>query len=331
MAKPVRRGKVWGVQISVAGKRESATFPTYAECIDWQARRKLEIKAEAGGRGGDVHSLGEALRRYADEVTPKHKGAHWEDVRIARMVRELPATLPLSAVTPDHLIEWRDKRLSQVAPASVAREMNLLSSVFEHARREWRWIKARPMTDVTRPAGAKARERVISRTEVRGLLRALRYRPRGRISSLQQIVGAVFVLALRTGMRSSEITGLHWDRVHGAWVTLAETKNGTARDVPLSRSARRVIERMRGLDEDLVFPVAAQSRDALFRAARERAGLSGFTFHDARHTAATRIGASVGQPGRLSFPEFCRVFGWRDPKHALIYVNPSAQALADKL
>jgi len=88
---------------------------------------------------------------------------------------------------------------------------------------------------------------------------------------------------------------------------------------------------MRGHDREDVFLLGPGTRDAIFRRARERAGLSGFTFHDARHTAATRIGASVGQPGRLSFPEFVKVFGWRDPKHALIYVNPTADALADKL
>ena len=36
-------------------------------------------------------------------------------------------------------------------------------------------------------------------------------------------------------------------------------------------------------------------------------------------------------PGKLSFPEFCYVFGWKDPKHALIYVNPDPARLADKL
>ena len=71
--------------------------------------------------------------------------------------------------------------------------------------------------------------------------------------------------------------------------------------------------------------------DALFRKVRENAGLDGFTFHDARHTAATRIGRTVGQQGKLSFPEFCKVFGWRDPKHALVYVNPTASDLAGKM
>lgn len=77
--------------------------------------------------------------------------------------------------------------------------------------------------------------------------------------------------------------------------------------------------------------ITPEVRDQTFRRGREKADLSGFTFHDARHTAATRIGATVGQVGKLSFPEFCYVFGWKDPKHALIYVNPDPESLADKL
>jgi integrase len=333
MAKPIKRGKVWGVQISVGGVRESATFPTAREANDWQIRRKVELKAERRGRGGEVHSLGEALRKYRDEVSPKKKGARWEQLRIERMLRELPVTLPLAEIGPDHLIAWRDMRLTRVKPASVAREMNLLGSVFSYAVREWRWIKTSPMSEVTRPRGGKHREKVINRGETRRMLRALGYRPRRRLTTLKQVVAAAFLLSMRTGMRSSEMVDLTWGRVHPRFVRLDETKNADARDVPLSTAARRLVDRMRGLDEDRVFPVSHQSRDALFRAARDEHGLRecGFTFHDARHTAATRIGATVGQPGRLSFPEFVKVFGWRDPKNALIYVNPSAAILADKL
>jgi integrase len=213
----------------------------------------------------------------------------------------------------------------------VTRELNLLSSVFSAAIHEWRWIKSNPISEVIRPLATPHRERIITRSETRRMLRALDYRPLGAVSGERQIVGAVFVFALRTGMRSSEITGLRWRNVHDSWVTLPETKNGTRRDVPLSRPARRLVQRMRGADPDYVFPVSDGSRDAIFRAARERAGLGGFHFHDARHCFATRIGATVGQPGRLSFPEFCKVMGWKDPRMALTYTNPRAEDLAQKL
>lgn len=163
------------------------------------------------------------------------------------------------------------------------------------------------------------------------MLRTLGWEPRRRPTGMQALTGAAMLLALRTGMRAGELTGMQWEHVHGSWVRLPMTKNGSARDVPLSPKAQRLIEHLRGLDAERVLPLTTASLDALFRKARVRAGLAGFTFHDARHTAATRIGATVGQPGRLTFPEFCRVFGWRDPAHALIYVNTSAADLAARL
>ena len=128
-------------------------------------------------------------------------------------------------------------------------------------------------------------------------------------------------------MRASELTELHWDKFHGHFIRLDMTKTGVARDVPLSKKSRRVFERARGFDAISVFGIQAQSRDVLFRRARDKAELSGFTFHDARHTAATWLGRS----GKVQMLEMCKIFGWRDPKHALVYFNPTVSDLAAKL
>lgn len=226
---------------------------------------------------------------------------------------------------------WRDSRLAKVSPASVQREMGLMGSVLGYARRDWQWIESSPLADVRRPAQAAHRERIISWAETRAILRALGHRVGKRPTSMMGQVAMVFLLALRTGMRAGEIVGLEWGRVRASWVELPTTKNGTARSVPMPPKAVRVVDRLRGIDDERVVLVDSAALDALFRKARQTAGLEGFTFHDSRHTAATRIGRTVGQPGRLSFPEFCRVFGWRDPKNALIYVNPSAADLANRM
>ena len=76
-----------------------------------------------------------------------------------------------------------------------------------------------------------------------------------------------------------------------------------------------------------MFGIKSQTLDALFRKARAKAGLAGFTFHDSRHTAATRIGAS----GKLQLLEMCRMFGWRNTSQALVYFNMTARELALKL
>lgn len=99
------------------------------------------------------------------------------------------------------------------------------------------------------------------------------------------------------------------------------------RDVPLSKKARRLIQKLRGVGSETILDLKPTHIDALFRAAKARAGVGGFTFHDARHTAATWIAMS----GALSPLELCKMFGWKDPKQAMTYFNPTAGDLADKL
>lgn len=332
MATANQRAKgVWGIQIKVRGIRESATFPTKREAELWAHTRRLELEKQTTGRAGEVFTLGDAIERYSREVSPTHRGERWERFRLDALRRQLPATLPLAQLSATHFSAWKLQRLREVSAATVAREMGLLSSVLSHARRDWAWMEHAPLADVRTPEAARHRERIINWREARRMMRQLGYSPRQRPASLSAICGAAFWLALHTGMRAGEIVGMRWEHLHANWVRLPDTKNGTARDVPLSARALRIMQRLRGLDTVRIVPIASGTLDAFFRRARERAGLEGFTFHDSRHTAATRIGRTVGQAGKLTFPEFCKVFGWRDPKYALVYVNPTAADLAAKL
>ncbi|WP_165589316.1 tyrosine-type recombinase/integrase, partial [Acinetobacter baumannii] len=58
------------------------------------------------------------------------------------------------------------------------------------------------------------------------------------VNSTQQIIIA-FLFAIETAMRAGEIVGLTWDRVYlkDRYLVLNETKNGTKRNVPLSKRA----------------------------------------------------------------------------------------------
>jgi integrase len=142
---------------------------------------------------------------------------------------------------------------------------------------------------------------------------------------VQQSVAAAFLLAQRTGMRAGEICGLRWDKVHDEYCELLMTKNGEPRQVPLLPSARRTIERLRGWDQEMVFGIKSASLDALFRKARARAGLDGFTFHDSRHTAATRLSP------RMDVLDLCKMFGWKQTDQALTYYNPTAKQILARM
>lgn len=319
----------WRVEIEVKGKRDSATLPTKREAVEWAARRRLEMAAGASGDVGTVKTLADAMRDYADKVAPKHRGERAESIRLLAMAKHptMPVKKRLSDITPADLVVWRDARLRVTERGTVLRDMTLLALVFEAARSEWGWIKTNPMREVKRPAQPDHRERVIAGVEVRAMLRQLGHKPGGAVRSVSQAVAMAFLMALSSGMRAGEICSLRWDDVHDDWVRLPMTKNGKARNVPLSTVGRRLVQQMHGWDAELVFGLKSQTLDALFRRARDRAGLAGFTFHDARHTAATRM----GRQNRIHALEMCKIFGWTNPKMALTYFNPTASDLAAKL
>ena len=329
MASITPYGKGWRAQVYVRGQRESQTFLRKREAEDWAAIRTIELKKSATQPGGQGKTLRDALEKYATEVASSHRGAVWEHRRIQQFLRmpALPLHVLLHDLTPLDFNRWRAWRQERVSDGSVRRELSLLAGVFKAARREWCWMTSSPLTEMVRPAKPKERERTFTRSEVKSLLRRLGYRTKQPPTNKSQLVAHELLLALQTGMRDSEMLGLRWDQVHELYVQLPLTKNGSARAVPLPRSARRLFANLRTAGHTKPFPVTSASRDALFRKARDGLGIVDIRFHDARHSAAT----TVGQSGRLTFPEFCKVFGWRDPKHALIYVNPTISELAAKL
>lgn len=320
----------WWVQITVAGTRDSGTFDTKAEASVWAARRSTELRAMRGTGAGKVKTLREALRRYAEEVSPHKKGERWELIRLTAFEKPgheaLRIDRKLADLTPADVAAWRDSRLAMVTRGTVLRDMTLLSAVFECAIREWGWMEHNPVKGVRKPAEPDHRERIITGSEAKRMVRQLglparQADGRRRVRSVSEAVAVAFVVALATGMRAGELCGLRWTDVGEDVARITDGKTGR-REVPLTPAARRLIEMCDGFDSELVFGLKSQTLDALFRRARDRAGLSGFTFHDSRHTAATRLAQ------RLHVLDLCKVFGWRQTTRALTYYNPKASDLA---
>lgn len=323
MASFRKRGDAWRAEIALLGVRESATFPTRQEARAWAADRETAIRA--GKRGGPARRpLREALVRYEREVSPTHRGRRWEALRLRRMAQDRLAAVLMADLRPADFADWRDRRLREVSPPSVAREFNLLRSVLESARREWGWLTDNPMRDVRRPAGRPPRRRRVSPDEADRITMALGWDGASPPQNASQRVAVAFLFALETAMRAGEIVDLTWDKVGEKAVTLPRTKNGDQREVPLSTTARALLALL-PRDGDRVFMVSGALRDALFRRARDRAGIVGMTWHDTRHEACTRLAA------KLSVLELARMIGHRDPRSLMIYFNPTAAELADRL
>ena len=308
--------------VYVKGVRDSQTFRTMREANAWASARETELRASDKLPVSDKHTLRDLLEKYRDEVSVTKRGARWEVVRINKFLNStLPIDKPLSKCTTEVIGQWRDKQT--LSAGSIIRELGMLRSIFEFARRELKWVAENPLKDVRKPPAPRHREVTISRWQIKKMLKALGL-TRGKIRNKSQSVAVCFLLALRTGMRAGELCNLTWVNVKSNYCILPMTKT-VPRNVPLSKKAIRLIERMRGYHGTLVFNLTDTVRDVLFRKARDKAGLDGFTFHDARHTAATWISRKVDAL------TLCKIFGWSDTKMALTYYNPKASDISKLL
>lgn len=326
-----KRSGGWRAEVAKKGVRDSRTFPSKAEAVAWATQREAEILAGVGGpkRASNL-TLKDALEKYKEEVTPGKAGKRWEEVRLSKFVNDLEFVGErIVDIGTDQIAAWRDERLKTVKPPSVRREMTLLSSVFEHARREWKWCATNPVREVKRPSNGRPRDRRIAPDEERRLLEGFGYVEGAAPVTMMQELAYAFLIALETAMRQGEILGLARGRVYlkARYVELSKTKNGDARKVPLSNRATallKVLVEAAG-DREEVFTISSGSADALFRKVRDRLEIDGLHFHDTRHEATTRLAR------KLDVLDLARMTGHRDPRSLMVYYNATATEVASRL
>lgn len=312
-------------QLFVNGKRKSKCFRTQREAKAWADATTFAINRDAEKPVIEKWTFFDVLDKYCKEVSSGKRGGRWETVRIEAFKDHLfDNGLLLGDMTPKRMADWRNARLKEVSAGTVLRELGLLSAIFDSCVREWRILDENPIKKIKKPSKPEHRDSLYTWQQIRAILRACKHSPRGKVRYVSQSVGTCFLLALRTGMRAGELTGLTWDRVYADHVFLPVTKT-KKRNVPLSAKARRVLDRMKDYDHGSVFGLTQQTLDANFRKYRKLAGIEGMTFHDSRHYAATQMAK------RVDVLTLCKVFGWTNPKMAMLYYNPTASDIARML
>ncbi len=106
--------------------------------------------------------------------------------------------------------------------------------------------------------------------------------------------------------------------------TLADTKNGESRAVPLSKAALEILAKLP--ERGRLFAIDPRSFDTLFRKARNKAKVADVHFHDLRREATTRLA------GKLDVMTLAKMTGHRDLKILLAtYYAPRMADVADLL
>ena len=241
-----------------------------------------------GSLEADRVSLHAALQRYLQERVPLKKGVKQNTGIVRSWQRSKLSAFPLSAIRGSDIAEWRDQKLKEVGPQTVVHHLNLLSNLYNVAASDWGMESLlNPVRRVSKPALPTGRNRRLTEQEEVELLRACD-------ASRSPWLGTMVRLAIETAMRQGELVDLSWEDIDlgRRVILLRETKNGTARTVPLSA---RALEVLRSLAKGR--PTAGRAFDIqvgravthAFAKACEVAGIEDLRFHDLRHEATSRL------------------------------------------
>lgn len=326
---PRRRGDGWRIEIMLDRKRRGVTRDTPEECLQWAAEQLADHKRGRVQQDRPSITLLELLHRYHDTVGQHKKGARREYTILNGLGSRNPelCALPIASITPAVITAWRNQRAQQVATGTVLREFAYLSAVLTYAHKELFLIEQNPFFAVTKPKAGKPRCRRISTDEIQTLLTAADYDTGTGPRLSRHWPAWALLFAIETAMRQGEILAMQWPHVRGNHVHLPSTKNGTARDVPLSTEARRLLAL---LDPQATGPVVPLSKNA-FRLSSQRlwrkAGAD-FTFHDTRHEAISRM----VRTRRLPVEILMKITGHKTASVLInTYYNPTVDELAEML
>ena len=273
--------------------------------------------------------LAKALDKYFSAVSVHKRGHLQEFYRINVIKRSALSLKCMDEITSVDIADYRDMRLNTVSdrtgrtvsPNTVRLELALLSALYNLARIEWGTCSHNPVEHVRKPAASPGRTRRLTSTEERRIARALRQKN-------PQLL-AIFHLALETAMRQGEILSLRWEYVdlHLGIAHLPLTKNGTARDVPLSWKARQVLKEFAGPVTGPVFDYTSNGFKSAWRVLLAELEIHDLHFHDLRHEAVSRL----FELGTLNVMEVAAISGHKSMNMLKRYTHLRASQLVSKL
>ena len=295
MASIQKRGKYWRVQIRCKGYPAlSATFDTKAEAALWAAQEEKRLAEQTPQQvvqrlRNQEYRLMDALDRYAADILPgKKPTTQNRDRGIIQVLRAEYGEVALSKLDGPMLSGMIRQWQQRLGANSIRLYLALLSHLFNVARKEWGMVElVNPVELVCKPKLPQGRDRRLVGDEEARLLSAC--------AAMNPELADIVIVAIETAMRQGEIVGMEWRHVN--WlehtVYLPDTKNGTARVVPLSVRAEEALQRQQargsGKDGARVWRYTPDGLRASYTKAVKRAGIVGLTFHDLRHEATSRL------------------------------------------
>ena len=317
-----KRGLKFQAQVRREGAQPiSKTFTLKRDAEVWM--RSVEARIDIGEVNVTTPktlTLRDLLARYSTQITPEKKGRDQEQRRINRLLKDQISDCRLSQLSSAVMAEFRDRRIIDGVRAAQI-DLILIRHCIKLARLEWGVnMPTNPVEGIRIPNGIKRRERRLREGEYE-LLQAAAEQCRN------PYIWACIDFAVETGMRRSEILSLLWENVDLdiRIVVLPDTKNGSKREVPLTKKAAQILVGL-SRDEARAFSTTDYTIRHGWDRLVKRAGIEGLRFHDLRHEAVSRF-FEMG----LSVPEVAAISGHKDYRMLASYTHVSAKSLAQKI
>lgn len=299
----------WYIDFTFRGRR-------YREFGGWtkeQARNTLvKLRADLldvarGFKKAPVDDLG--FSAFADQFLELHSKPNkrsWRgDESSMQVLKAHFGNEPLRSITAENVSRFvAELRVGTVkntgapiSPATVNRYLALLKTMFQKGI-EWGRLEANPASLVKKLKEPPPRDRILTKDEAGRLLAAA-----------EGDFRAILIVALGTGMRRGEILALRWKDVDLTMgiITVAMSKSGKARRIPMSGAVAEALGAVSRRGEFVFWNPETRTHrkdvKTAFHLACARAKITGFRFHDLRHTALTwmlRSGADIVSVSKIA-------------------------------
>ena len=157
------RGK-WEVQIRKAGTHLTKTFTFKKDAQAWA--RKTESEIERGiyqPPPSEDQLVRDLLKRYESQVVPNQKSINRSISRL-KVLRTYLGDHRLSRLDSVAIAQYRDARLKLVSGNTVRKELTLLQTILDLARKEWGVLLQRgnPVKGIAKPKVSRPGDRQVT-------------------------------------------------------------------------------------------------------------------------------------------------------------------------
>ena len=277
----------WYIDYYVNGRRKREKIgPNKKQASIVLQKRKVQI---AENKFLDVEEQGtikleEMGALFLENYSKPNKRSWRRDEEIVNHLTDFFRGRKLQDIGPLDIEKYKRKRVEEVSPATVNRELSGLRNIYNRAI-EWKMATKNPMKAVKFFRESEGRLRFLEKEEIDKLYNAC-----------PDYLKSIVALAICTGMRKGEILELKWLDIdfRRKIVTILKTKSQKKREIPIGNGISRLLLRKRKHpDSSYVFCQEDGSRIGSFRkafkTALKKAGIEDFTFHDLRHTFASHL------------------------------------------